>query len=144
LGPALLVGAGVLLIVAGAALLLISPMLGDVGGMSHWAPWLLGGGAAAVVAAVLLIYLRSRRVRTIAGRTRAAEWIGPTPQVEEPPAVWAAHPPGAAPQRSGAGSSGSSTASPSWRACASQRGAVGMRRSPRPSSPATAPSTSTP
>ena len=87
LGPALLVGAGVLLIVAGAALLLISPMLGDVGGMSHWAPWLLGGGAAALVAAVLLIYLRSRRVRTIARRTRAAEWIGPTPQVEEPPAV---------------------------------------------------------
>src|SRR5699024_1719761 len=79
LGPALLVGAGVLLIVAGAALLLISPMLGDVGGMSHWAPWLLGGGAAALVAAVLLIYLRSRRVRTIARRTRAAEWIGPTP-----------------------------------------------------------------
>src|SRR5699024_1861183 len=48
---------------------------------------LLGGGAAALVAAVLLIYLRSRRVRTIARRTRAAEWIGPTPQVEEPPAV---------------------------------------------------------
>ena len=87
LGPALLVGAGVLMIVAGAALLLISPMLGDVGGVSHWAPWLLGGGAAALVVAVLLIYLRSRRLRTIMRRARAAEWIGPTPQVEEPPAV---------------------------------------------------------
>lgn len=87
LGPALLVGAGVLMIVAGAALLLISPMLGDVGGVSHWAPWLLGGGAAALVVAVLLIYLRSRQVRKIARRARAAEWIGPTPQVEEPPAV---------------------------------------------------------
>ncbi|ATG52486.1 hypothetical protein CFK38_13890 [Brachybacterium vulturis] len=87
LGPALLVGAGVLAIVAGAALLLISPMLGDVGGVSHWAPWLLGGGAAALVAAVLLIYLRSRRLRRIVRRSRAAEWIGPTPQVEEPPAV---------------------------------------------------------
>ena len=85
--PALLVGAGVLMIVAGAALLLISPMLGDVAGLSHWAPWLLGGGAAALVVAVLLIYLRSRRVRTIARRARAAEWIGPTPQLEEPPAV---------------------------------------------------------
>ena len=87
LGPALLVGAGVLMIVAGAALLLISPMLGDVAGVSHWAPWLLGGGAGALVVAVLLVYLRSRRVRTIARRARAAEWIGPTPQLEEPPAV---------------------------------------------------------
>lgn len=87
LGPALLVGAGVLMIVAGAALLLISPMLGDVGGVSHWAPWLLGGGAAALVGAVLLIYVRSRRLRKIARRSRAAEWIGPTPQVEEPPTV---------------------------------------------------------
>ncbi|MDN5822515.1 MAG: hypothetical protein L0H39_13645, partial [Brachybacterium sp.] len=87
LGPALLVGAGVLMIVAGAALLLISPMLGDVGGVSHWAPWLLGGGAAALVAAVLIIYLRSRRLRQIVRRSRAAEWAGPTPQVEEPPAV---------------------------------------------------------
>src|SRR5699024_8642687 len=87
LGPALLVGAGVLLIVAGAALRLMSPMLGAVGGLSHWVPRLLGGGAAALVAAVLLIYLRSGRGRTIARRTRAAEWIGPTPQVEEPPAV---------------------------------------------------------
>ncbi|ASK66669.1 hypothetical protein CFK39_13570 [Brachybacterium avium] len=87
LGPALLVAAGVLMIVAGAALLLISPMLGDVGGVSHWSPWLLGGGAAALVAAVLIIYLRSRRLRQIVRRYRAAEWIGPAPQVEEPPAV---------------------------------------------------------
>src|SRR5699024_10052490 len=113
LGPALLVGAGVLLIVAGAALLLISLLLGDWGGMSHGAPSLAGGGAAGVVAAVRLIYLRWRRVRTIARRTRAAEWIGPTPQVEEPPAVGAAHPHGAAPQRSRAGSPGPSTVRPS-------------------------------
>ncbi|WP_394214456.1 hypothetical protein [Brachybacterium vulturis] len=87
LGPALLVGAGVLAIVAGAALLLISPMLGDVGGVSHWAPWLLGGGAAALVVAVLLIYVRSRRLRKIVRRSRAAEWIGPMPQAEAPSAV---------------------------------------------------------
>lgn len=87
LGPALLVGAGVLAIVAGAALLLISPMLGDVGGVSHWAPWLLGGGAASLSVAVLLIYLRSRHQLQSVRRSRAAEWIGPTPQVEEPPTV---------------------------------------------------------
>lgn len=87
LGPALLVGAGVLMIVAGAALLLISPMLGDLGGYSVWAPWLLGGGFAALLLAVVLVYLRSRRVRQISRRSRAAEWVGPTPLVEEPPAV---------------------------------------------------------
>src|SRR5699024_5524336 len=128
----------------GAALLLISPMLGDVAGLSHWARWLLGGGAAALVVAVLLIYLRSRRVRTIARRARAAEWIGATPQLEEPPAVCAARLQDAAAQRSEAGSSSSSTASPSFRAWASQRGAVGIRRRPGPSRPAAAPSASTP
>ena len=87
LGPALLVGAGVLLIVAGAALLLISPMLGDLGGYSVWAPWLLGGGFAALLVAVALVYIRSRRVRQISRRSRAAQWVGPTPLREEPPAV---------------------------------------------------------
>lgn len=85
--PALLVGTGVIGIVTGAGLLLISPMMGDVGGVSHWAPWLLGGGALALVVAVLLIYLRSRRVLQIARRARAAEWIGSSPHAEEPPAV---------------------------------------------------------
>ena len=53
------------------------------------AEWGTGFGKNMLMAmlSVLLIYLRSRRVRTIARRTRAAEWIGPTPQVEEPPAV---------------------------------------------------------
>lgn len=87
LGPALLVGAGVIGIVTGAAVLLLSLLMVTAGEMAHWAPWLLGGGAAALVAAVLLVYLRSRRVLQIARRARAAEWIGATGQVEEPPAV---------------------------------------------------------
>lgn len=85
--PALLVGTGVIGIVTGAGLLLISPMMGDVGGVSHWAPWLLGGGALALVLAVLLIYVRSRRVLQIARRARAAEWIGTAGHPEEPPAL---------------------------------------------------------
>src|SRR5699024_518137 len=125
-------------------LLLISPMLGDVAGLSHWAPWLLGGGAAALVVAVLLIYLRSRRVRTIARRARAAEWIGPTPEIEEPPVVGEAEPQDAAAKRSEAGSSPSSPASLSFRAWASRRGAVGIRRRPGPSTPAAAASARTP
>lgn len=85
LGPALLVGAGVLAIVAGAAILLISLMMGDGGGTARWAPWLLGGGAAALVIAVLTIYLRSRRQLRALRRARASEWIGATPRSEEPP-----------------------------------------------------------
>jgi hypothetical protein len=85
LGPALLVGAGVLAIVAGAAILLISLMMGEDGGTARWAPWLLGGGAAALVIAVLTIYLRSRRQLRTLRRARASEWIGHTPQSEEPP-----------------------------------------------------------
>ncbi|MGP9537628.1 hypothetical protein ACT3SP_06425 [Brachybacterium sp. AOP43-C2-M15] len=87
LGPALLVGAGVLAIVAGAAILLITLMMGDESGMGPYAPWVLGGGAAALVAAVLAVYLRSRRQLRMVRRARAAEWIGPTPHVEAPPAV---------------------------------------------------------
>lgn len=87
LGPALLVGAGVLAIVAGAAILLITLMLGDEQGMGEYAPWLLGGGVVSLVAAVLTIYLRHRRLLKVARRARAAEWIGSAPQVEEPPAL---------------------------------------------------------
>lgn len=87
LGPALLVGAGVLAIVAGAAILLITLMLGDEQGMGEYAPWLLGGGAVSLVAAVLAIYLRHRRLLKVMRRARAAEWLGPAPQVEEPPAL---------------------------------------------------------
>lgn len=87
LGPALLVGAGVLAIVAGAAILLITLMLGDEQGMGQYAPWMLGGGAVSLVAAVLTIYLRHRRLLKVTRRARAAEWIGAAPQVEEPPAL---------------------------------------------------------
>lgn len=87
LGPALLVGAGVLAIVAGAAILLITLMMGDENGWGPMAPWLLGGGTAGLVVAVLAIYLRSRRQVQRVRRARAAEWIGPTPPPEEPPAV---------------------------------------------------------
>lgn len=87
LGPALLVGAGVLAIVAGAALLLITLMLGDDSGNGALAPWLLGGGAVALVVAVLAVYVRSRRLLKVTRRARAAEWVGPTALHEEPRAI---------------------------------------------------------
>ena len=87
LGPALLVGAGVLAIVAGAAVLLITLMRGEDGEMARWSPWMLGGGAASLVAAVLIVYLRSRRQLQSARRARACEWIGHAPPGEEPPAL---------------------------------------------------------
>ncbi|NMA78599.1 MAG: hypothetical protein GX960_15310, partial [Actinomycetales bacterium] len=84
LGPALLVGAGVLAIVAGAALLLITLMLGNNSENGALAPWLLGGGAAALVVSVLAVYVRSRRLLRVTRRARAAAWIGPTAVQEEP------------------------------------------------------------
>ncbi|GAA4531136.1 hypothetical protein GCM10023160_33250 [Brachybacterium paraconglomeratum] len=87
LGPALLVGAGVLAIVAGAAILLITLMLGDEQGLGDYAPWVLGGGVVSLVAAVFTIYLRHRRLLKVARRARAAEWVGTAPLVEEPPAL---------------------------------------------------------
>lgn len=87
LGPALLVGAGVLAIVGGAAVLLITLMLREGSGAEALAPWLLGGGAAALVVAVLAVYLRSRRLLRLARRSRAAAWIGPSAPQEEPPAL---------------------------------------------------------
>lgn len=76
LGPALLVGAGVLAIVAGAAILLITLMVGDEQGLGAYAPWLLGGGVVSLVGAVIAIYLRHRRLLKVARRSRAAEWLG--------------------------------------------------------------------
>ena len=84
LGPALLVGAGVLAIVGGAAVLLITLMLREDTGAAALAPWLLGGGAAALVVAVLAVYVRSRRLLRVTRRPRAAAWIGPTAVQEEP------------------------------------------------------------
>lgn len=86
LGPALLVGAGVLAIVAGAAILLITPMIGDELGVADRAPWLLGGGAISLLGAVLVILLRQRRLLTSVRRARAAEWLGRAPDPEEAPA----------------------------------------------------------
>ena len=76
LGPALLVGAGVLAIVAGAAILLITLMVGDEQGLGAYAPWLLGGGVVSLLGAVIAIYLRHRRLLKMARRSRAAEWLG--------------------------------------------------------------------
>lgn len=87
LGPALLVGAGVLAIVAGAAVLLISLMMGEESEVARWAPWMLGGGAASLVVAVLAVYLRSRMQLRRLRRARASQWIGDAPRAEEPPAV---------------------------------------------------------
>lgn len=77
LAPALLVGAGVLAIVAGAAILLITLMLGDEQGMAAAAPWLLGGGVLSLLVAVLAVHLRGRRLVTEVRRARAAQWLGP-------------------------------------------------------------------
>ncbi|WP_114855829.1 hypothetical protein [Brachybacterium sp. YJGR34] len=76
LGPAVLVAAGVLGIVAGAAILLITLMLGDEQGWAAAAPWLLGGGALALIVAVTTGYLRGRRQLRAARRSRAVEWFG--------------------------------------------------------------------
>ena len=87
LGPALLVGAGVLAIVAGAAMLLITLMLRDGAGDGALAPWLLGGGATVLVIAVLAVYARSRHQVKTVRRARAAAWIGPMTLPEEPPVL---------------------------------------------------------
>lgn len=87
LGPALLLGAGVLAIVAGAAVLLLSLMLRAEIVATEQAPALLIGGVIALVAATAAVYLGGRRRERRARRVRASEWIGPAPQDEEPPAV---------------------------------------------------------
>lgn len=87
LGPALLLGAGVLAIVAGAAVLLLSLMLRAEIVATEQAPALLIGGVIALVAATAAVYLGGRRRERRARRVRASEWIGPAPQAEVPPAV---------------------------------------------------------
>ena len=87
LGPALLLGAGVLAIVACAAVLLLSLMLRVEIIAAGQAPALLIGGVVALVAATATVYLLGRRRELAARRVRASEWIGPAPQAEEPPAV---------------------------------------------------------
>lgn len=87
LGPALLLGAGVLAIVAGAAVLLLSLMLRAEIVATEQAPALLIGGVIALVAATAAVYLGGRRRERRARRVRASEWIRPAPQDEVPPAV---------------------------------------------------------
>lgn len=87
LGPALLLGAGVLAIVAGAAVLLLSLMLRAEIVATEQAPALLIGGVFALVAATAAVYLGGRRRERRARRVRASEWIGAAPQDEVPPAV---------------------------------------------------------
>ena len=87
LGPALLLGAGVLAIVAGAAVLLLSLMLRAEIVATEQAPALLIGGVIALVTATAAVYLGGRRRERRARRVRASEWIGPAPQDEVPPAV---------------------------------------------------------
>src|SRR5690606_10517066 len=87
LGPAILLGAGILAIVAGAAVLLLSLMLRTEIIAADQAPALLIGGVVALVAATAAVYVSGRRRELAARRVRASEWIGPTPQAEEPPAV---------------------------------------------------------
>ena len=87
LGPALLLGAGVLAIVAGAAVLLLSLMLRAEIVATEQAPTLLIGGVIALVAATAAVYLGGRRRERRARRVRASEWIGPAPLDEVPPAV---------------------------------------------------------
>lgn len=86
LGPALLLGAGVLAIVAGAAVLLLSLMLRAEIVATEQAPALLIGGVIALVAATAAVYFGGRRRERRARRGRAAEWFGPVSQAEEPPA----------------------------------------------------------
>lgn len=83
LGPALLVVAGVLGIVAGAAVLLIVLLSREGENLVTMSIWSLVGGALAVICAALMSYLRARRLWTIARRTRAAQWIGAAPAVED-------------------------------------------------------------
>ncbi len=87
LGPAVLFGAGILAIVAGAAVLLLSLMLRVEIIAADQAPALLIGGVVALVAATAAVYLLGRRRELAARRVRASEWIGPAPRIEEPPAV---------------------------------------------------------
>lgn len=83
LGPALLVTAGVISIVAGASVLLIVLLSREGQNMVPMSIWALVGGALALILAVLMSYLRARRLWTMARRTRAAQWIGAAPVVED-------------------------------------------------------------
>lgn len=76
LGPAVLVGAGILAICVGAAILLITLLSGEDPAATRLALWLLGGGVVSLLLAVIAVQLRSRRIVQIVRRARAAEWFG--------------------------------------------------------------------
>lgn len=76
LGPAVLVGLGIIAICVGAAVLLITLLSPDAATMTAAALWSLGGGVAALLLAVLTVQLRGRRLEQIVRRERAAEWFG--------------------------------------------------------------------
>lgn len=77
LGPAALIGVGVLSVVAGAALALISLMLR--GDQDLTVPGIVAfvAGVVAFGVGVLLFYRRSRRLETIIRRARSVQWFGP-------------------------------------------------------------------
>ena len=62
LGPAGLVGAGILAICVGAAILLITLLSGEDPAATRLALWLLGGGVVSLLLAVIAVQLRSRRI----------------------------------------------------------------------------------
>ncbi|MDN5685103.1 MAG: hypothetical protein L0G94_00255 [Brachybacterium sp.] len=76
LGPAVLVGLGIIAICVGAAVLLITLLSPDAATMTTAALWSLGGGVLALLLAVLAVQLRGRRLEQIVRRERAAEWFG--------------------------------------------------------------------
>ncbi|WP_193104278.1 hypothetical protein [Brachybacterium sp. FME24] len=78
LGPALLVGIGIIAICVGAAVLLITLLSGDDSSLTTTALWSLGGGVLALLLAVVAVQLRGRRLEQIVRRARAAQWFGET------------------------------------------------------------------
>ncbi|MBB5831958.1 hypothetical protein [Brachybacterium aquaticum] len=83
LGPALLLGLGIISIVAGSAILLISLMVRIEVIATDLAPVFLIGGVVCLVTAVVLVHLNGRRVERVVRRARAIEWIGPESGLED-------------------------------------------------------------
>ena len=77
LGPAALIGVGVLTMVAGAALALISLMLRTDQDLTVPGIIAFVAGVIAFGVGVLLFYRRSRQLETIIRRTQSLQWFGP-------------------------------------------------------------------
>lgn len=76
LGPTLLIGAALLAVVIGAAILLVTLLSRENPGLVEVALGCFGGGVAAFIVAMALSRLRTRRLELLVRRAAAVEWLG--------------------------------------------------------------------